>query len=132
MKKLGKYWRFLSHCLLLTAILARWQQPVAFVIALNHLYPAMRAVSYQRIAMAIKMASKQGVFSHRRCFACDPGVRWGNMERVVTQWQRPVASGVAMDVLHWAMPHVLLQRLCMAIKMACNGGTFTHCHRFFA
>ena len=87
----------------------------------------MHAVSYQRIAMTIKMASKQGVFSHRCCFACDPGVRWGKMEQLVARWWRPVASRVAMDILHWAMPHVSLQRLCMAIKIACYGGTFACC-----
>jgi hypothetical protein len=42
-----------------------------------------------------------------------------------------VASGVALDMLHWAMPHVLLQRLHMVIKMACDGGAFVRCCRLF-
>jgi hypothetical protein len=29
-----------------------------------------------------------------------------------------------MGMLHWAMPHVSLQRLRMAIEMACDGGAF--------
>jgi len=35
-----------------------------------------------------------------------------------------VASEVALDMLHWAMPHVSLQRLHMVIKMACDEGAF--------
>ena len=35
---------------------------------------------------------------------CCPGGRRGNTEPVVTRWRRPVASGVAMVMLHWAMP----------------------------
>jgi hypothetical protein len=36
-----------------------------------------------------------------------------------------------LDMLHLAMPHVSLQRLTMAIKMACNGGAFVcHCRLF--
>ena len=31
-------------------------------------------------AMDIKMASKQVVIFHCRCFACDPGGRWGDTE----------------------------------------------------
>jgi hypothetical protein len=33
-----------------------------------------------------------------------------------------VASGVALDMLHQAMPHVVLQHLTMAIEMARKGG----------
>jgi hypothetical protein len=40
-------------------------------------------------------------------------------------------SGVALDMLHQEMPHVLLQRLTMAIKMAHNGGAFVHRRRLF-
>ena len=42
-----------------------------------------------------------------------------------------VASGVALDMLHRAMPHVLLQSLTMAIKMVCRGGAFVRCRRLF-
>ena len=38
------------------------------------------------------------------------------MEQVVAQWQHPVASGVALDMLHQAMLHVSLQHLRMAIE----------------
>jgi hypothetical protein len=42
-----------------------------------------------------------------------------------------VASGVALDMLHRAMPHVALQRLTVAIEMARNGGAFVrHRHLF--
>jgi hypothetical protein len=66
------------------------------------------------------------------CFVCCcPGGHWGNTEQVVVRWQRPVASGVALDMLHWSMPSVLLQRTAMAIKKANNGGALIHhCHIF--
>jgi hypothetical protein len=60
-------------------------------------------------------------------FACCPGGRWGDTEQVVAQWQLPGASSVALDLLHQAMPRSLLQRIRMAIQMACDGGTFV-CH----
>ena len=104
-------------------ILARWQHPVASSKALDLLHRAMRAVMYQRITMAIKMASFVGVFVDCCLFACCPVGHWGNMEQGVAQWRHPVASGVALDMLHWAMRFVLHQRTAMAIKMANNGGT---------
>jgi hypothetical protein len=75
---------------------------------------------------------QSGYILHRCFVCCRPGGRRGNTERVVTQWRRPVASGVALDMLHQAMPHVSLQRLRMAIEMACNGGAFAcHHHHFW-
>jgi hypothetical protein len=44
-------------------ILAQWQCPVASSEALELLHRAMCAVTYQRIAMAIKTATFLGVFS---------------------------------------------------------------------
>ena len=68
---------------------------------------------------------QQSGFILHRCFVdCRHGGRRGDTEQVVARWQRPVASDVAVDMLHWAMPHVPLQRLRTAIKMACDGGTF--------
>jgi hypothetical protein len=59
------------------------------------------------------------------CFVCcHPGGCRGDMERVVARWRHPVASGVALDMLHRAIPHVSHQRLTMAIEMAHNGGAF--------
>jgi hypothetical protein len=71
---------------------------------------------YRRTAAAMKMASFLGVFVDCCLFACCPGGRWGNTEQVVTQCQHPVASGVALDMTHWAMSSVSLQRTAMAIK----------------
>ncbi len=104
--------------MLLGIMLTQWQHPVASSEALDLLHWAMRAVTYRRIAMAIEMASFAGVFVVCCLYACCPGSRWGNTERVVTQCRRPVASGVAMDMLHQAMPSVLLRRTAAAIKMA--------------
>jgi hypothetical protein len=79
--------------LLLAAILARWRRPMAYSEALDLFYWAIRAV----------MASKVGTFFQRRFVSCHPGGRRGNTERVVTRWQRPVASRVAPDMLHRAI-----------------------------
>jgi hypothetical protein len=99
-------------------ILAQWQHPVASSETLDLLHQAMPAVMYRGIAMAIKTASFAGVFVDCCLYACCPGGRWGNTEQVVTQCWRPVASRVALDMPHWAMPSVLLRRTAMAIKTA--------------
>ncbi len=104
-------------------ILAQWQRPVASSEALDLLHQMMHAITYQRIAMAIKTASFVGIFVDCCLFACCPGGRWGNMEQVVAQWRHPAASGVALDMLQWAMHFVLHQRTAMAIVMAKDGGT---------
>ena len=62
---------------------------------------------------------------------CCHGGRQGNTERLVTR-QHPVASNVALDMLHWVMPLALLQHLCMTIEMTCDGGTFACLHRYVA
>ena len=59
-------------------ILAQWRHPVASSEALDLLHWAMRAVTYRRIAMAIKTATFLGVFVDCCLFACCPGGRWGN------------------------------------------------------
>jgi hypothetical protein len=59
-------------------ILAQWQCPVASSEALDLLHRAMRAVTYQCIATAIKTATILGVFVDCCLFACCPGGRWGN------------------------------------------------------
>jgi hypothetical protein len=93
--------------------------------AINLLYQEMCAVLYWRTAVAIKMASIFFTVSFALCG------HWGNMEQVVTLWQPPVASGVALDMPHWEMLSVLLQRTRMAIKKACNRGALVFCCPFF-
>jgi hypothetical protein len=61
-KKLEKYQRMHDRLHLLAAIITQWQHPVASTKALDLLHWAMRAVSYRRTAMAIKMAIKVGQF----------------------------------------------------------------------
>jgi hypothetical protein len=88
----------------------------------------MCAVLYRRIAMDIDSATFLGAFVDCCLFACCPGGRWGNTEQVVTQCRRPVASGVALHIPHWAMPSVLLRRTTMAIETAGGQGAFVrHC-----
>jgi hypothetical protein len=84
----------------------------------------MRAVLYRRTTAAINMATFLGVFVDCCLFACCSGSRWGDTEQVVTRWQHPVASKVALDMPHWAMPSVLLRRICKAFKTGRNGGAF--------
>jgi hypothetical protein len=101
---------------------------VASSKALDLPYQAMRAVLYRRTAAAINMATFSGVFVDCGLFACCSGSRWGDTEQVVTRWQRPVASKVALDMPHWAMPSVLLWHIRKAFKTGRNGGAFwCHC-----
>jgi len=74
---------------------------------------------------------QSGYILHRRFVCCRPSGRRSDTEPVVAQWRRPVAYGKAMVMLHRAMPHVLLQRLRTAIKIACDGGAFVRCCRLF-
>ncbi len=117
--------------MLLDIILAQWRHPVASSEALDLLHWVICAVTYQRIAMAIKTATFSGVFVDCCLFACCPGGRWGDTEQVVAQWEHPRASSVALELLHRAMPRSLLQRVRTAIEMACNGGTFIRHRRFY-
>jgi hypothetical protein len=117
--------------MLLDIILARWRRPVASSEALDLLHQAMHAVTYRRIAMAIKTATFLGVFVDCCLFACCPDGRWGDTEQVVARWRLPGASSVALDLLHQAMPCSSLPRICMAIKMACDGGTFVRHRQFY-
>ncbi len=96
--------------------------------ALDLLYWAMHAVTYQRIAMTIKTSSKVGIFVDCCLFACCPGGCRGDIEQVVTRWRRPAASEVALDMPHWEIPSVLPGRIAVAIKMANDGGAFV-CHQ---
>ncbi len=68
----------------------------------------------------------------RHCVDCHNGGRRGDKEQEVARWQCPVASDVALDMLHWTMPSALIQRLPMTIKMACDGGIFACCRQYLA
>jgi hypothetical protein len=90
----------------------------------------MCTVTYWRVAMAIKTTTFLGASVDCCLLACRPGSRWGNTEQVVTQCRRPVASGVALDMPHLAMPSVLLQRIRKVFKTGRNGGAFVCQWRF--
>jgi len=72
---------------------------------------------------------QSGYMLHRRFVCCRPGGRRGNTEQVVAQWRRPVASGEALVMLHWAMRSVWHRRTATAIEMACDGGAFVRRRR---
>jgi hypothetical protein len=112
---------------LLAAILARWWRLVAFKKSLNLLHQAMCVVMHRRIATAINLATFLESFVDCYLFACCPGSRWGDTEQVVAQCWHPVASGVAVDMPHWAMPSVLLRRIRKAFEEGRNRGAFV-CH----
>jgi hypothetical protein len=118
MKKLEKKQGRHDRLHLSAAILTRWQRLVASNKALNLLYQAMCVVLYRCTTGAIKMASKVGPFLCHCFICCCPGSHWGDTEQVVAQWWHPVASRVALDMLHWAMPSVLLRHTAVAIKTA--------------
>jgi hypothetical protein len=83
MKNIRKNQRSHVPFMLSDIILAQWWCPVASSKALDLLHWAMCVVTYWRIAMAIKMASKVGVFVHCCVFACCPGGHQGNVEQEV-------------------------------------------------
>jgi hypothetical protein len=124
MKKLVENRHMRNRLQLLAAILAQRWRLVASNKALNLLHWVMCAVTYRRIAMAIETASFLGVFVDCCLFACCPGSRWGDTEQVVARCRCPVASGVALDMPHWAMPSVLLRRTAIVIKTAGGQGAF--------
>ncbi len=124
MKKLAKNRRIGDRLQLLATILAQWWWPGTSIEALDHLYWAMHAVLYQRISVAVKTASNYGTFFDCCFICCCPGGRWGNTTWILTRWQHPKASGLAMDPLHQAMHAVSYRRISSAIKTGRIGGAF--------
>ena len=53
------------------------------------------------------------------------------MVQALAQWQHPVASSEALDVLHWAMCPALHRRIPMAIKIASVFPAFVCIFDFF-
>jgi hypothetical protein len=45
------------------------------------------------------------------------GSRRGNTAQALAQWQHPLASSEALNVLHWAMRPALFRCIAMAIKI---------------
>ena len=65
---------------------------------------------------------QRGVILYHHFVDCRPGGRRGNTEWVITRWQHPVASGVAVVMLHWLMHYVLHRRTAILIEMADGKG----------
>jgi hypothetical protein len=83
MKNINKNRRRYVPFMLMDVILAQWPCSVASSEALDFIHWAMSAVTYRCNAMAIKMASKVGVFFHHCLFVCCPGSCWDNTEQLV-------------------------------------------------
>ena len=103
MKKIGKNRLLRDRFILSAATLARWWQPVASGVALVPLHQAMQLVSYWRTATASETAGKYDAFSSFFCLHANPVIRRGNTVQILAQWRLPVASGLAMNSLYWAM-----------------------------
>ena len=99
-----------------------------FFTSTNLLHWAMHAVSYCRIAMAIKMASKVGTFFIVVLLIVALAAARAIQ---IAQWRRPVASGEALVMLNQVMRSVLLQCVRVAIKTACDVDTFVRSHCLF-
>ena len=113
MKNIRKTGVGMSDWWLSEQVLTWWWHPMASSEVLDLLHQTMRMVSYRRIVMSIKIASFVGVFVDRCLFACCASGRWGDMEQVVAQCRHPVASGVALCMLHRAMCFVSYRRTAM-------------------
>jgi hypothetical protein len=61
---------------------------------------------------------------------CRTHVRFILSDIILAQWQRPVASSKALDLLYWAMCAVLYWRTAAAINMATFLGVFVDCCLF--
>ncbi len=61
----------------------------------------------------------------------DHDVRRGDTGQILAQWQRLMASRVALDLLLWAMRSALYRLIRMAIEMASEVGAFVQCHRLY-
>ena len=106
-------------------VLTQWRLLVAYMKATNLLHWAMCELLPPHCNG--NRNSQQSGYILNCCFVdCRHGGCQGDMERVVARWQHPVTSNVALDMLHWALPCALLQRIRMAIKMVCDRGTFAH------
>jgi hypothetical protein len=97
---------------------------VASIESLNLLYQAMHAVAYRRIAMAIRMASKVGVFFIVVVLYVTPAATKAIHSRYLPNSKYPVASTMALNLLHWAMHLALPPCIRRAIEMASKGGAF--------
>jgi hypothetical protein len=86
--------------MLLDRILTRWQCPVGSNETLNLLHLAMCVITYRRIPMAIKMASKVGVCLCC-CFVCYcPCGRRGNTEQVPEDtWFNQMVRAFSLEFL---------------------------------
>jgi hypothetical protein len=54
----------------------------------------------------------------------DHGIHQSNIGQILAQWWCPVASKVALDMLHWAMRLASHRGIVIAIKMARKSGPF--------
>jgi hypothetical protein len=78
-------------------MLVQWWRLVAYMKATNLLHRAKRAIVPPHCDG--HQYGQQRWYILHRCFVdCCHGGRWGNTEQVVAQWQRPVASDVAVDM----------------------------------
>ncbi len=130
MKKLRKNWRIGDQLQLLAAILARWHdQWLQLKPWTTSIGQCMRYCT----GTSARLSKRLEIMVHFFIVffvCCHPGGRWGNTTWILTRWQHPVASGLAMDPLHRAMCAVLYRRISLALKTGCIGGAFDRHQQF--
>jgi hypothetical protein len=84
----------------------------------------MHAVAYRRIAMAIRVASKVGVFFIVLVLYVTPVAAGAIHSGYSPNGKYPVASTKALNLLYWAMHSALPRRIRRAIEAASKGGAF--------
>jgi hypothetical protein len=74
----------------------------------------------------LALASKSDFTTHSIFYAKinDHGIRRGKTGQILTQWWRPMASRVALDLPYWAMCSALYHLIRMAIGMASKVGAY--------
>ena len=116
MKYTPKIWVGMSDWCLLEQVLAQME-------AFSGFYDSPVPPSLGNVCGLVP--GQQSQYILHCCFVCCcPGNHWDNMEQVVAWWWHPVASRIALDMLHWVMHSILLQCIQVTIEMAQDRGTF--------
>ncbi len=97
---------------------------MASIKSLILLYQGLRAEAYRRIAMAIGMASKVGVYLIVVVLYVTPVAAGAIHSGYLPNGEYPVASTKALNLLHWAIHLALPRRIRRAIETASKGDAF--------
>ena len=96
-----------------------WQTPIVTIHHLSTLKVCFCAFWAHALEQLLQKATTP--FFSQNWWPWSP---WGNTMWIMAQWQCPVASSVATDLLNQAMCTALHRYITMAIKMSSKGGIF--------